>query len=246
MPDKDAPILIITALREELAAICAKLKPMAMETVDGIPCYTGKMGKRSLVIVRCGMGADRARTAAGMMIHSWNPSGLIVAGFAGALTAEVHPGDIVVANRLFDCNEGVDLIPTLLFPHLTAPNLCVHVGGMASSSHVVSTTKDRIELAKRTNNSIMVEMETAGAAQEAERLGVPWAALRAISDGIDDEMPFDFAGMTDQFGEVNRLRVIGALIGKPWKLPALLQLAKRSRQAADSLSSAVYAACAIT
>jgi adenosylhomocysteine nucleosidase len=80
-------------------------------------------------------------------------------------------------------------------------------------------------------------METAGAAQIAEERGVPWLALRAVTDGIADALPFDFDAYTDAEGNVNRNQIVLAALTRPWKIPALIQLGGRSARAARNLAT---------
>jgi adenosylhomocysteine nucleosidase len=80
-------------------------------------------------------------------------------------------------------------------------------------------------------------METWGAVQVAQKHGVPWLAVRAITDSVEADFPFDFNALADADGNVDRGRVILATIARPWKIPALLRLGARSSLAARNLAT---------
>ena len=77
----------------------------------------------------------------------------------------------------------------------------------------------------------VLEMETAAVAQVAHELKVPVAALRAISDGSDENLDFSIEDFADQAMRISIWKVFLTLARKPHILPQLLRLGRNSRLA---------------
>jgi len=184
-----------------------------------------------------GMGTANSATAACKLLAD-NPDCLIICGFGGGLGYQ-QAGDLMVVHRVLDCTEDV-AAPAVLCPDallLKAANripwrlLC---GTLATTSRVLITRQEKEALYAQTEANA-VDMETAGAAQVAQKAGVPWIAARALTDGAFDDLPFDF----NQFvvnGQTDRNAIIRATLRNPLKIPALIRLGMRSSHAAQLLA----------
>jgi 4-hydroxy-3-methylbut-2-enyl diphosphate reductase len=103
---------------------------------------------------------------------------VLVAGVGGALTADIRPGDVVVASEVRG-PEGIFPCPSapVLATALRRLGLTVHVGPLHSSPRLV-TGRQRQKLAA--TGAIAADMESASlAAAAGER---PFAAVRVITD----------------------------------------------------------------
>ena len=75
---------------------------------------------------------------------------------------------------------------------------CLHTGLIASGDRFVSTTAECRALQKALPEALAVEMEGAAVAQVCADYGVPFAALRTISDRADDDAHADFSRFIKQ------------------------------------------------
>ena len=128
-------------------------------------------------IIRTGMGRRRARAAAGRIGHA---SGNVVAvtGFAGALSPELEPGDVVVATEVRGADDPVECAATeLVASMLRRAGLRVHTGPIVSVPRVAFG-----ELRRRLadTGALAVDMESAWLARGCA--GRPWAVVRTIVD----------------------------------------------------------------
>jgi hypothetical protein len=80
-------------------------------------------------------------------------------------------------------------------------------------------------------------MESAGVAEVAARRGLPFAAIRAISDGFDEDLPLDFTRCANRDGQIRSAAVVLELLRHPSALPGLLRLGRNSRVAAERLAA---------
>jgi 4-hydroxy-3-methylbut-2-enyl diphosphate reductase len=128
-------------------------------------------------VQRTGMGPARSKRAVPALI-SRQATAFAVAGFGGALTDDLGPGDVVVATEVRAGNtvRGCPSAP-LLAAALRSAGLTVHVGPIRSADHVVHGA-ERAELAK--TGALAVDMESAFLAEAAG--DGPLAVVRVIVD----------------------------------------------------------------
>jgi 4-hydroxy-3-methylbut-2-en-1-yl diphosphate reductase len=128
-------------------------------------------------IVRTGMGRRRARSAAGRIAHA--PGNVVaVTGFAGALSPELEPGDVVVATEVRGADEPVQCAAAeLVASMLQRAGLRVHKGPIVSAPRVVFGDQRRRLAA---TGALAVDMESAWLARGCS--GRPWAVVRTILD----------------------------------------------------------------
>lgn len=129
------------------------------------------------VVVRTGMGRARSATAVARLRRE-RPAALAVAGFGGALTDDLAPGDVVVATEVRD---GSTVVPCpsapLLAGALRAQGLTVHTGPIHTADHVVHGL-GRTALAA--TGALAADMESAYLAPAAD--GRPFAVVRVVVD----------------------------------------------------------------
>jgi adenosylhomocysteine nucleosidase len=149
-----------------------------------------------------------------LLIERFKVDRIVFTGVAGGLAKGVERGDVVIADAfmqhdldaspIFPKYEvplyGCDRFPTdaALTRDLAAavrralPGTRVHRGLVASGDRFVSTTAESLALQAALPGALAVEMEGAAIAQVCHDFGVPFAAVRTISDRADDEAHGDF------------------------------------------------------
>ena len=96
---------------------------------------------------------------------------------------------------------------------LQAPRL--HTGLIASGDRFVSTTAECRALRQALPEALAVEMEGAAVAQVCADYGVPFAALRTVSDRADDDAHADFGRFIAQVASRYSLAMLSAWLSKP-------------------------------
>jgi adenosylhomocysteine nucleosidase len=180
-----------------------------------------------------GMGAPAAARAAARLV-SRRPRALLAAGFCGALDPDLRVGDLVAAERVVDeaSGEAFAADPDLL---AAAPG---RRGTLVSAVRLARDPADRSRL-----KGDAVYVARGAVARAAAAAGVPFLALRAVTDAAGHGLP-DFARMADADG---RLRAgLGArhLLRHPGEIPALVRLGPAARRAGRSLAAGVDAVVA--
>lgn len=183
----------------------------------------------------------KASEAADKALHEHKPCFLIICGFAGALTASAAPGALVIARTVIDvASPNIEYRPDSALlaaaESLRLNSIPIFTGGQATGNRVLIHASEKHALAARTG-ATAVDMETAGAVRAAEAVGIPWLAVRAITDSAQEDMPLDFNTLVDTDGSMDITRIMLAAITHPWKLPGLIQLGKNSSLAASNLAT---------
>ena len=171
------------------------------------------------------------------------PSAIIVVGFAGGLDPKLMPGSIVAADCVLDVRTGELYAPdpTLLeaVSRVGHGDISLDVGRVATDDHVLVLSSEKQRLAQSTQ-AVAVDMESSVIARAASRYGVPWIAVRVITDGLNDDLPLDFNVLARADGSVHRGAILMAALLRPWTIPGLIRLGGRSSQAARNLATFLH------
>lgn len=205
---------IVSAMHEELAAVLALMPDEHMQVAGRREFWLGHLHGQPVVAVLSRIGKVAAATTATALIERFGVRRIVFTGVAGGLEARVQVGDIVVADSflqhdldaspIFPKYEvplyGLDRFPA--DPQLSAqlaqavqlalPDVRLHRGLLVSGDRFVSSTAESRKLQAALPQALAVEMEGAAMAQVCHDYGVPFAAVRTISDRADDTAHVDF------------------------------------------------------
>ncbi len=210
-------IAIVVAMRRELAPL---LRGVQAQRADGIEFFE----LEDAVIAVGGMGRNAARKAAEAVVDMYEPTTLISAGIAGALTTKLRAGDVVQGFEVVDAESGARF--------KTA-------GGesMIVTAASVSGPAEKRMLADRYQADV-VDMESAAVAAVAQERGIEFGAMKAISDELEFEMP-PVGRFVDGDGEFETARFATYIALRPKWWSTVQTLAKNSRTASLNLSHAL-------
>jgi adenosylhomocysteine nucleosidase len=204
---------IIGAMSVEIEELKQKLSEPVEEYISGV-CYTrGKLCGKDVVLAVCGIGKVFAAICAQTMILKYSPEYIINTGVGGALDGDLHVTDVVVATDLVQ--HDMDTTP-LGDPHglISGINVvnfpadaklsaliteCVEAQGIRCKKGIIASGDqfiaggERKEFIKKTFSASACEMEGASIAQVAYVNSVPFAVVRAISDGADGDSSMDYS-----------------------------------------------------
>ena len=195
-----------------------------------------------------GVGMKKAAQKARDLLQTGDVEALIICGFAGGLHPELEPGDLILADsvgvsniahlRYFPDSRMMNVAESLTTDDI--PDVHIQLGSLVTTDCVVIHPEAKQKLAEATE-AIAVDMETIGAIRAAQELGIPWLAVRAITDPVGESLPLDFNALSNHEGNVSYGKVFLAVLQRPAKIPALIQLGKRSTHAANNLAAFLLA-----
>ncbi|MEW6235256.1 MAG: hypothetical protein AB1656_07705 [Candidatus Omnitrophota bacterium] len=157
-------------------------------------------------------------------------SGWISTGFAGALIPGLGAGDILSGTRISSLDgEAVHPLPLFNDPEKRL---------IYCSESIARTPREKRQLHEWTGAEA-VDMESLSVALHAVSRGEPFGWIRAISDSAEETITFDPSRCLGDDGFPSLLKTGGALLSKPYWLPYLLRMGRRSLRLSQRLSQAV-------
>jgi nucleoside phosphorylase len=184
-------IRIIAAHPLELKGLRRRLEEKPFETKKGELF----LGSTLIDITVCGVGKrDFEFEAKSPSEGQETPALLINTGFAGALREDIEPGSWVVCDRFYSGNRSslpvgsdcCDLeLMNKIFAHFSESGISFRIGGLATVDNSCSGRENRNTLFEKTG-ALAVDMEAYHLALVARRRGIPFLALKIVSDGVSD------------------------------------------------------------
>ena len=224
----------------------AIIAPMATELSGVRRAIDGAQRKQvTLRVIGIGRQCAKAGVAA---VATQSPAAIVMIGFCGAADPTLRAGDLHVADAFYAA-EGSE--PVAADPALTGRlnagavgNDCRLVGGPSVTVGRVADAGEKLALHAATG-AVSVNMEDYWAARAAAVHGVPFASVRAVLDGAEDDLP-GFLG--DAGGSI--VGVLRGVAAHPGSLPSLMRLAGKARLArgrlADCISGLIEGTGALT
>lgn len=210
---------IIGAMDIEVNGIIRAMTERTDKTISGIKFISGKIGDKSVVVAKCGVGKVFAAICAQTMILEYKPTAIINIGVAGALTKDLAVMDVVLGTEVLQHDMDTSALgdPKGFISGINVTNIkadrditaslekaakevgCnVFKGIIASGDKFISNKKEK-DLLNKQFNAIACEMEGAAIGHVCYVNKVPFAVLRAISDGEGAAM--DYLTFSDKAAE---------------------------------------------
>ena len=205
-------------------------------------------GTRSMMLLRTGIGLDRA-VAAGAVIERLQPAIVLHVGFVGALRAGLGAGDLLLVTGTSPGHHEPDaaalpeptpvqpgILEALRPPLARLPNRLAQ-GPLLTVDRFVHRAADKAALAA-IGPYLACEMEASAVREAAGRAGARYAGVRAVSDSSDHDLPPPLRGGSQRI-ELARAVRWGL---RPGRHRDLLRLVSGARRAGRTLDQAIPAA----
>lgn len=214
-----------------IAALPGELKPSVRgwphSTRGNIQFWAQRNEEEEWIAACAGTGLDAA-TRAFAGIEDGGPIDLVLSiGWAGALTTECAAGQAYNVAGVIDARTGERF------------NCDAGSGKywLVTSPQVADIPeKDRLA---RTYKAALVDMEAAAIARLAAMRGIPFYAIKGVSDPLDAKLP-DFNRFIDAQGLFHTPKFVLFALLRPWLWPALVQMGENSRKASQSIAERLH------
>jgi len=233
-------IAIVVALREELDALSAAVQTLAEPLRTRVRVSQGGIGLEAAT-----KAAESAVLVPGLML-------LCSSGFSGGCSEAAAVGTVVLADSICTLPPptasfaSYKIRPPVLVDEaaakkarqaLQAVGLPFHCGPLVVASTPVLQGADKraVGLAFR---ALAVDMECGAVEQVARTHSIPFLALRAISDGVQDDLPEEIGEFLDQDGSVRLGKVTRFAFKHPKNVGVLLKLKDHAAKASAALTLA--------
>jgi adenosylhomocysteine nucleosidase len=196
----------------------------------------GKLGRHEVVIVEGGVGQKAAGRSTAEAIKFYQPKCVISAGFAGGLDEKLRRGHIVMADEVMNLAGETIAIDLRLDRESLAATKGLHIGRLLTVDSILREPAERRELAAK-HASIACDMETFAIAAACGRQGIPFLAIRIISDAVDDELPPEIEHLLKQKSLAGKLgAAAGAVFKRFGAAKDLWKLREDALKASDRLA----------
>ena len=183
------------------------------------------------IIAYAGMGTARVSLAIEAALALGPASELISVGFAGSCDPLFHAGDVIHPSIIIDAQTGERFF--LADPATTeAAEIVITVAAPAGA-----VAKNRLG---NSYSASAVDMEAATVARLALAHGLPFSAIKAISDDVDFELP-DMQQFSTEDGQFQESEFALYVAFRPWLWKFVLTMAKGSKLAAERLRTEIEA-----
>jgi adenosylhomocysteine nucleosidase len=225
---------IVSAMHEELSAVLALMPDEHKETAAGRDFWVGHLHGREVVAVLSRIGKVAAATTATVLVERFGVDEIVFTGVAGGLAPGVEVGHVVVADAFLQ--HDLDASP--IFPRYEVPlygtsrfetdaaltqrlaqavrralpHVKMHRGLVASGDRFVATTPESRALQAALPDALAVEMEGAAIAQVCRDYGLPFAAVRTVSDRADDDAHGDFLRFIQEVASRHSAAIVEAFL----------------------------------
>jgi adenosylhomocysteine nucleosidase len=227
-------LAIVSAMHEELAAVLALMPDEHRQVVGGREFWLGHLQGQEVIAVLSRIGKVAAATTATALIERFKVREIVFTGVAGGLGPDVNVGDVVVADNFLqhdldaspvfpryevplygESRFATDAVLTQQLVDAAAralPGVPVHRGLVISGDRFVSTTAEARALQAALPDALAVEMEGAAIAQVCRDYGVPFAAVRTVSDRADDAAHGDFTQFVQNVASAHSAAIVDAFL----------------------------------
>ncbi len=232
-------IAIIGAIKDEIAGIKQEMRiddTLRWKTGNA---FVGTWQGVPLVLVRSGMGGQRAQRALTEVVEQFSLERVFSIGYAGALDPSLQVGDLVFADKVMavkidapensgEKEKSYDLAEVDGVPD-------VHGGALLTVDRPAATPREKKALRKKFK-AVAVDMETFALAEAAQSRNLPLISVRAITDTADQEL-IDCAHLVAEDGDVSKLKAGWHVLTHPGDLKGMIELGQHARMATANLTA---------
>lgn len=210
-------------------------------TLTGWPVRAGELVqfREGAFLFVSGVGPDRACLASRILIEN-GAAALLSWGFACGLRPDITPGEIVIPKWVISADDAIHVVDPLWRERLCS-RIGVHLricpGSLAESRNIMPDSSSK-ELLGRETGAVAADMESASICKAAWKAGIPFLAVRAVTDTMMMRVPRCAGGCVDGRGRIRPLRLVSGLMRRPAELPDVIRLCRNFQAAIKSLKSA--------
>jgi adenosylhomocysteine nucleosidase len=174
----------VCALREELGSLAERA--VRRRERLGLSLCEIDLGGQPLIACVGGVGKVNAARAAAALVAEGATRAILVVGVCGALRSRLVPGTLVHCTRAVQTDlspiEGREAYADRALREAWREVAPGPEGWFLTADRPVLSLWRRLRLVRAFAGDCVADMETAAAARVAHGAGVPWAALRAVTD----------------------------------------------------------------
>jgi nucleoside phosphorylase len=216
----DVEFGFVAALEREISGL---VRDWSRTQVQAGGAWLSLYRKQGAALICAGTGVERAYHAAKVLVERCSPRVLVSIGFSGGCVPELAPGALVIPAAVLEAATGRKF------------GCAFGRGQLATLDRVAGRALKQASAARF--GALAVDMEAAGVAVAAVEHLREFAAIKAISDGVDEDLGFLSGFVKPEGFETGRFAAHIAL--RPGLWPSVAALNRNSRLATRALAQAI-------
>lgn len=232
-------IAVFAAMPYEVEACLGALAPVRDVSVGGFAVKRGDAG----LVCHTGMGRLAERAARSVLEHV-SPRAILSVGTSGALNAGLQVGDVVLCERVDQASQppiGTPLDTVRADAELIAiaqeagreAALSLRIGGSVTVDEIAWGPEEKRRLRDWDGHDV-VEMESYWVGKAAAGLGLPFLAVRVVTDDAEASIP-DIPGLMNDDGTMNQQALLAYTAEHPEAIQLLADMHRKGGVAIDRL-----------
>ena len=195
---------IIGAMDVEVAGLTAQMTERTESSFGGSTFYSGRINGNKVVVTCGGIGKVNASFVATTLAIKFGVSAIVMTGVCGGV--DLTPLDAIVpdgfvqhdVDMIGEEKGHIDVLNTVvILPDAELSTKLAVISGakrgvMATGEQFISGQAQIDRLLADFPSVVAVDMESASVAQVCARLKLPYACIKIVSDGGDENAYYDF------------------------------------------------------
>lgn len=237
-------LAIFSAFPHEIRPLVKNLNAVRIPETLPFTLFWAPLDSGEVFLVQTGMGIRNAEASLNYVITQHSPTIILSTGFGGALYDGATIGELIWASRVLLVNEGVRETLDLpdrdqLFGRLSR-KLTIREGSIVTLERWMKKPEIKHALSRPLPFPVC-DMETFPLAKASLTRGLPFVAIRSITDRSHEEIPPEMLCVSDESGNYRLSRALNVLLRKPSLIARAIDLGKNSAIASRNLWRAVKA-----
>lgn len=241
-------LALFSAFPHELTYIIKKLRA---ERVNNSPLilWSARTASKDIIIVQSGMGTIKSEAAWNYVHEEYRPDYVISSGFGGALYDGARIGDLITASGVLLYPDAAEKTADRHQNYLEVPGVRDVMKKMKCADMIkegsILTLRQRL-IKSEINKDLLhglsfpvCDMETFPLAKLSMLEGLPFFAIRAVTDRAHEEIPPELFGVTDTYGNYSLASALRIILGNPALIPSSIRMGKNAWLASRNLCQAV-------
>jgi nucleoside phosphorylase len=216
---------IIVPLFQEAAVFNAKKNAakQPVQVADNILLFVSGVGQKNAI--------NAVDILAPKVTH------LISWGTAAGLSEMLKPGDLLLPDLILDNSEKKYSTDALFNERLikSLPNELFFERGLLCESVDILTNKEDKRTLHEKSNAFACDMESATIAKLAHQKGIPFNAIRVVTDDYQTSIPKSVYSSINKKGDFSPLKFLGNIVLNPLEIGQVNQLAKNFAKAKGTM-----------
>jgi adenosylhomocysteine nucleosidase len=237
-------LAIFSAFPQEIKPIAKKFRPFKKVKTNPFNIYLAAYSSCQIIFVLTGMGISNAEAAVKYIHTEYNPDFIISAGFGGAVYDGAKIGDLIwassiqmvpdVSKNIWDSYNNDRIFKALGSRIGIRKGAILTLNGWMKKKEIRQAISDELSLP-------VCDMETFPLAHIATQRGVPFHAIRSITDTAEQDISFNPYEVVNRSNNYRLSKVLCLIMRKPGLIPEMIRLCRNSKTASKKLSCAVTA-----